>query len=152
MRAPGYAGSLLPLLVLAACGGEAVDDPATSEGASAESQPPMSIRISEPSDGAVVEGDSVRFSLTAEDVEIVPAGTDGPRTGHHHLLFNVDAPAGGQPIPSTDGYVHLGQAQTGYVAGLEPGEYRVIALLGDFAHIPHDPPVADTIHITVGGG
>lgn len=135
------------VMSLGACGGEASDGapPAAGEAATA----PMTIRISEPADGAEIDADSIRFSLTAQNVEIVPAGTEGERTGHHHLLFNVDAPAPGAPVPSTEGYVHLGQAQTAYVAGLEPGDYRVIALLGDFAHIPHDPPVADTIRITV---
>lgn len=134
-------------LTLGACGGEPAEEaPLSME---SEASAPMSIRISEPMDGAEIDTDSVRFSLSADGVDIVPAGTEGERTGHHHLLFNTDAPAAGAPVPSTDGYVHLGQAQTAYVAGLEPGEYRVIALLGDFAHIPHDPPVADTITITV---
>lgn len=136
----------IPALLLMACGGAEESPPEMPEG----SVPPMSIRFTEPADGAEIVGaDSVRLTLAAEGVEIVPAGTEGERTGHHHLLFNVDAPPPGSPIPSTEGYVHLGQAQTGYVAGLAPGEYRVIALLGDGAHFPHDPPIADTITISV---
>lgn len=137
---------LLWVLALCACGAEPAEQPPSDV---TENKAPMSIRIIEPPDGAELDTDSVRVTLAADNVEIVPAGTEGEGTGHHHLLFNVDAPPAGSPIPSTEGYVHLGQAQTGYVAGLEPGEYRVIALLGDFAHFPHDPPVADTITITV---
>lgn len=134
-------------LVAGACGAERTEEapPVRTE----EVAQTMSIRISAPADGAEVGPDSVRFSIAAQGVEIVPAGTEGEGTGHHHLLFNVDAPPPGSPIPSTEGYVHLGQAQTEYAASLAPGEYRVIALLGDGTHFPHDPPIADTITITV---
>ncbi len=109
-----------------------------------------SIRLETPADGARVGPDSVRVTLTAAGVEIVPAGTGGDGTGHHHLLLNVDPPAQGQPVPTRAGYTHLGKAQTEHwLTELEPGEYRLIALLGDASHFPHDPPIADTVTFTV---
>ncbi len=51
----------------------------------------------------------------------------------------------------TPGIVHLGQAQTEYTfSDLPPGEYSLVAVLGDFAHhvIPH---AADTVRFRVAG-
>jgi hypothetical protein len=47
----------------------------------------------------------------------------------------------------------MGQAQTEFtVEGLAPGEHRLIAVVADGVHIPLDPPVVDTVMITVEGG
>jgi len=55
------------------------------------------------------------------------------------------------PIPAVEGvYIHMGMGQTEHtLTGLEPGEYRIIALVGDHVHLPLDPPVADTVHFVV---
>ncbi len=118
-----------------------------------ESAPSMAVRLVEPADGAVIDGSSVRIVFEVEGLEIVPAGTVQPRSGHHHLLVNTDLTPAGQPIPASPGvHIHLGQAQTEYdLTDLEPGDYTVIAVVGDAAHVPLDPPVVDTVTFTVVG-
>lgn len=147
------AASLMLMSTLAAGCGQGSGEEAPDSGAEA-SAPSMAVRLVEPVDGAVIEGSSVRVVLEAEGLEIVPAGTVQPRSGHHHLLVNTGLTPAGQPIPSNPGvHIHLGQAQTAYdLTDLEPGDYTVIAVVGDAVHIPLDPPVVDTVTFTVGGG
>jgi len=109
------------------------------------------VSIVEPIDGATVTAGVVRVVLLATNLEILPAGTNEPGSGHHHLIVDSDLPPMDQPIPSIDGrYIHLGKGQTEFLLeSLEPGEHTVIALVGDYLHIPLDPPVADTVTFSV---
>jgi len=88
-------------------------------------------------------------AFEVEGLTIVPAGEQQPHSGHHHLLVDVDEPAAGAPVPVTAGYHHMGQAQTEIELDLPPGEHRLISVIGDFAHIPLVPNVADTIIVVV---
>ena len=145
------AASLMLMVALATGCGEGSREEETRD---EESTPSMAVRLVEPADGAVIDGSSVSIVLEVEGLEIVPAGTIQPRSGHHHLLVNTDLTPAGQPIPATSGvHIHLGQAQTDYeLTDLEPGDYTVIAVVGDAVHVPLDPPVVDTVTFTVGGG
>ena len=145
------AAPLMLMVALATGCGEGAREEETGD---EESAPLMAVRLVEPADGAVIDGSSVSVVLGVEGLEIVPAGTIQPRSGHHHLLVNTDLTPAGQPIPATPGvHIHLGQAQTDYeLTGLEPGDYTVIAVVGDAVHVPLDPPVVDTVTFTVGGG
>jgi hypothetical protein len=142
-------------LGLAACGGGDVADeqaPATEAAEAAAPEPgPMSVQITSPAEGAELDGASVVVSLDVSGLTIVPAGDQTPQSGHHHLIVNADLPPMDQPIPSVEGqYIHMGAGQTEFeLTDLPPGPYRVIALVGDFAHVPLDPPVADTVHFRV---
>ena len=111
----------------------------------------VSVRITEPAEGAMVEGGSVLVTLEVSGVTLAPAGTMDPGTGHHHLVVDGVLPVGGLPIPTIPGtHVHMGQAQTEYeLTGLDPGEHTVIAVMGDGSHIPLDPWVVDTIRFVV---
>jgi len=54
------------------------------------------------------------------------------------------------PIPADSNHIHFGDASTSTELSLEPGEYTLQLLLGDYLHIPHDPPlVSQRIAITV---
>jgi Domain of unknown function (DUF4399) len=101
-------------------------------------------------DGDVVPpGFIARFTISG--MEIAPAGSKIPNTGHFHLLINLDElPPMDQPLPATDQIVHFGKGQTETALELPDGEYRLQLLLADYAHVPHDPPVmSDVITITV---
>lgn len=141
--------------LIAACGGgESPGETSTTDHAAMEAGGTVvssgTVRIVTPEDGAVLEGGPVRVTLEVEGVEIVPAGTDQPGSGHHHLLVNVGLPDPTAPIPSLPpSYVHMGQAQTEYDLELEPGDYEVIAVVGDWAHVPLQPWVVDTVRFTV---
>ena len=106
--------------------------------------------IISPAHGEVVSSPVlVRFGLRG--MGVAPAGTDRANTGHHHLLIDVDElPALDQPVPSDANHRHFGKGQTEVELTLEPGEHTLQLLLGDFAHIPHNPPVlSEKITITV---
>ena len=110
-----------------------------------------SVRIVQPSDGAMVQGGSVLVRLEVSGFTLAPAGTMEPGTGHHHLMVDAELPAAGLPIPTTPGvHIHMGQAQTEYeLTGLAAGEHTVIAVVGDGSHIPLTPFVVDTLRFVV---
>lgn len=96
--------------------------------------------IISPADGATVNTPlTVRFGL--KGMGVAPAGTQVPNTGHHHLIVDADAPAPGQAIPKDAQHLHFGGGQTETVLELPPGRHTLQLLLGDYAHVPHDPPV-----------
>jgi len=132
------------VLALLACG-EAPEE----GGAPAEAG--ASVRISQPAAGARVVGGSVLVMLEVSGLTIAPAGTMEPGTGHHHLVVDAELPVAGLPIPATPGvHIHMGQGQTEYeLTGLAAGEHTVIAVVGDGAHIPLSPWVADTVRFVV---
>jgi len=139
------------LFALGAC----ADAPETAGGEEGESsEMPVitrgGVQITQPADGATVSG-SVTIMLEVAGLTIVPAGTMEAGTGHHHLVVDAALPTVGMPIPATDGeYIHMGQAQTEYeLTGLAAGEHTVIAVVGDGAHIPLMPTVADTVRFVV---
>ena len=106
--------------------------------------------IVRPVDGTSVSGPNVPVELAVQHVTLVPAGTNQPNTGHLHLFINRDLTPEGQVIPVGDGIVHLGQAQREYLMeGRAPGEYVVIAVLGDWAHVRIPGAITDTARIVV---
>jgi hypothetical protein len=81
----------------------------------------------------------VRFGL--ENFGVAPAGIQIENTGHHHLIIDADLPSLNLPIPADDNYVHFGKGQTEVELELSKGTHTLQLLLGDFRHIPHDPPI-----------
>ena len=103
-----------------------------------------------PANGAHLQSPvTVQFGLNG--MGVAPAGVNVPNTGHHHLLVNADpAPALDQPLPSNDQVRHFGKGQTETTLQLEPGQYTLQLVLGDYTHTPHNPPVmSGTIRIVV---
>ena len=94
---------------------------------------------------------TIRFGL--EGMGVAPAGVDQDKTGHHHLLIDVDEdnmPVMNMPLPSTDHVVHFGGGQTEVDIELDSGEHTLQLLLGDYRHVPHDPAIiSEKITITV---
>ena len=82
---------------------------------------------------------------------VAPAGVEHDNTGHHHLLIDVDElPDMSAAIPADDNHRHFGGGQTQVTLELPPGEHTLQILLGDWQHLPHDPPiVSEPITITV---
>ncbi|MGB0865330.1 MAG: DUF4399 domain-containing protein [Granulosicoccaceae bacterium] len=96
----------------------------------------------EPAASAVVaQSFTVKFGL--KGMGVAPAGIEKENTGHHHILINtpLDSVDLSQPLPATDGVRHFGGGQTETELTLEPGEYTLQLLLGNYAHMPHDKPV-----------
>lgn len=102
-----------------------------------------------PGDGATVSSPvSVRFGL--KGMGVAPAGVQADNTGHHHLLVDTALPALAFPIINDENHLHFGGGQTEVTLELPPGEHTLQLLLGDFAHIPHEPAVmSEQITVTV---
>jgi hypothetical protein len=102
------------------------------------------------------DGDTVTSPVTVHfgisGMTIAPAGTETPGTGHHHLL--IDAKLTGdelkQPIAMDEHHLHFGKGQTEATVTLSPGKHTLQLVLGDWSHVPHEPPVMSApITITV---
>jgi hypothetical protein len=105
--------------------------------------------IIEPKDGSTVSS-PVTVKFGAENIDIVPAGTDKPNSGHHHLLIDTTVTDFNSAIPKDDHHVHYGKGQTEATITLTPGKHTLQLLLGDKNHIPTDPPIAsEVVSVTV---
>jgi hypothetical protein len=82
---------------------------------------------------------TVRFGL--EKMGVAPAGVDKVNSGHHHLLIDAELPPLDKPIPNDENHLHFGAGQTEATVTLPRGRHTLQLLLGDAAHVPHDPPV-----------
>jgi hypothetical protein len=113
------------------------------------SPPGAKVFIIEPKDGATVTSPvTIKFGI--EGMEIAPAGTDKPKTGHHHLLIDTTVTDFSETIPKDENHIHYGKGQTEASIELKPGKHTLQLLLGDANHIPHDPPVkSEVVTITV---
>lgn len=107
------------------------------------------VYIIEPTDGAVVSN-PVKVVFGLKGMGVAPAGVERDKTGHHHLIIDAELPDLKAPIPADENYRHFGGGQTETTLELSPGQHTLQLLLGDFVHIPHDPPVmSKKITITV---
>lgn len=142
---PRFAAPLLSLgLVLAASW-------ALAQGAVPREAAPEGARLYfiSPADGDTVKSPvRVRFGL--EGMGVAPAGVQKEHTGHHHLIIDAPTPPAGLPVPADDQHFHFGGGQTETEVELTPGKHTLQLVLGDFKHVPHDPPVvSEIITITV---
>ena len=84
---------------------------------------------------------------------VAPAGVDDKdNTGHHHLVIDgtITGEALNAPIPSDEQHRHFGKGQTETQVELPPGTHTLQLVLGDWSHIPHNPPVmSKRITVTV---
>ena len=141
-------------LLLAACGADSRDAPAveTPEPTVLErTASPEGARVFfiTPADGATVSSPfTVEFGI--EGMSVAPAGNNQPHSGHHHLLIDTGLPDLSLPIPADDRHIHFGDGSTSTTVTLAPGEHTLTMLLGDYRHVPHDPPlVSEAITVTV---
>ena len=89
----------------------------------------------------------VRFGLT-EQMGIAPALADWPDTGHFHLIIDSKTPNPNRPISNR--HLHLHKGQTEAIVELKQGRHTLQIVMGDYSHIPHDPPVmSEQITVTV---
>lgn len=102
-----------------------------------------------PKPGEVVTS-PVKVVFGLSGMGVAPAGMEKDKTGHHHLLIDTDVPDLSKPIPADDTHKHFGGGQTETIIELAPGQHTLQLLLGDFSHVPHNPPiVSEQITITV---
>ena len=105
--------------------------------------------IVQPAHGEVVSS-PVKVIFGLSGMGVAPAGVQLAKTGHHHLLIDAELPNLTLPIPSNDNYRHFGGGQTEVTIELAPGQHTLQLLMGNYIHIPHNPPVVSKkITITV---
>ena len=95
-----------------------------------------------PSDGSSVSNPvAIRFGL--KGMGVAPAGVEKEKTGHHHLLIDVEPSSIDMEnsLPADDNHRHFGGGQTEVTLDLPAGTHKLILLLGDRNHVPHDPPI-----------
>lgn len=113
--------------------------------------PNASVYIISPKDGDTVTSPfKVQFGLTG--MGVAPAGVEKPNTGHHHLLIDTTLSADElkAAIPADAKHVHFGGGQTETMVTLPPGQHTLQLELGDWSHIPFNPPIhSAVITITV---
>lgn len=140
---------ILFTLLLAAAG--AVADPAAPQAAPVHSKAPAGAAayFIAPHDGDVITG-PVTVVMGLRGMGVAPAGVQKADTGHFHLIVDADLPPADQPIPKDDRHLHFGGGQTQATLSLKPGKHTLQILMGDYAHLSFDPPVAsEKITITV---
>lgn len=106
------------------------------------------VYIAAPATGAVVPSTfTVVFGLSG--MGVAPAGVERDNTGHHHLLVDGEAMPD-MNMPIGDALTHFGGGQTQTTLTLSPGTHTLQLILGDYLHIPHQPPVvSEVVTITV---
>lgn len=104
-----------------------------------------------PKDGAVAKSPvAIQFGLRG--MGVAPAGVAKEKTGHHHVLIDLDVKDVDmtKPLPATDQIRHFGGGQTEASVELKPGRHTLLLVLGDENHVPFDPPIVSRkITVTV---
>jgi len=111
--------------------------------------PNAAVYFISPKDGDTVTSPfKVQFGLSG--MGVAPAGVEKPNTGHHHLI--IDATLSPEelkePIASDAKHLHFGGGQTETMVTLPPGQHTLQLVLGDWTHIPFNPPIMSPV-ITV---
>jgi hypothetical protein len=137
--------SLGAVALLASGGAAAADEPAARTPSPAGAR----VYIISPADGATVSSPVlIQFGLSG--MGVAPASVKFPNTGHHHLLIDAPLPPFDRPMPADQKHVHFGAGQTETKLELPPGKHTLQLLMGDYQHVPHEPPVySEPITITV---
>lgn len=108
------------------------------------------IMITSPKDGAIISS-PVKVCLAIKGYEVEPAkkGVNEGK-GHHHLLVDVDLPENlKEPIGKDEHHIHMGDGSTCKKVKLSAGEHTIKALFAKGNHVPYDPAITTTIHVTV---
>jgi Domain of unknown function (DUF4399) len=106
--------------------------------------------IISPHDGATVSrGFWCRFGL--RNMGVTHAGSNFPKSGHHHLLIDVsESVKANERISQDKQHIHYGGGQTEGFIQLPPGRHTLQLVFGDGEHLTFDPPlVSKRITITI---
>ena len=134
-------------LLLMACGGEPAPEPPAAEQPATPVPPARRVEITAPLEGDTVVGPAVTIRFEAHGFTVVPAGDTTSNSGHHHIFLDRDPSPPGSPIPAEPNFiVHVGTgADSVVIAQVAPGQHRLIAVVGDGAHVPVEPALVDTV-------
>ncbi len=139
-------------LAIAALAMLALSPVASAPAAAGETVSPPGARvwIIWPKDGEVIHGGKLWVRMGAKGIGIAPAGVIKKNTGHQHLIIDRPLPPFDEDIPADKNHLHFGGGQTEARIELPPGKHTLQVLMGDYDHIPHDPPLySERITVTV---
>jgi Domain of unknown function (DUF4399) len=87
----------------------------------------------------------IQFGLSG--MGVAPASVEKANTGHHHLLIDtaLTPEQAKEPIPADDHHVHFGGGHTETTVTLPPGRHTLQVVLGDWSHVPFNPPIASPV-------
>jgi hypothetical protein len=91
------------------------------------------VRFVEPLDGAAVPA-SFSAVMSAGELEVQPAGTMTPGTGHMHILVDAQLLGAGEVIPGDEQHRHYGDGSLTAALELPPGEHVLRLQFADGAH------------------
>ena len=108
------------------------------------------VTIVKPQNGSNVSG-PVEVCMEVSGVQVEPAKKGvNDKKGHHHLLIDVAVPSNlGNAIGKDSNHVHMGDGSTCKTLKLSSGKHTIHALFAKGNHVPYNPPISDTIEITV---
>ncbi len=142
--------TLVCCLAVTGCSQEASEPASEAPAAAAVAPAPTLPRQASPQ-GAMVyiispeDGEEIQSPVTVvfgiKGAGIAPAGIDLPNTGHHHLIVDSELASMATPIPADAQHIHFGGGQTEATVELSAGQHVLQLALGDYLHIPHDPPL-----------
>lgn len=109
-----------------------------------------SVDFLSPKDGEKVKS-PVKIKMLVKKMKVRPAGEDpeDKKSGHHHILLDMEPIPAGQPIPTDEKHLHFGKGQTETEIALPPGEHTLTLQFADGAHRSYGPKLSKTIKITV---
>jgi len=107
------------------------------------------VTISQPEDGSTVSS-PLKVCMKPWGVVFEPAknGVNEGR-GHNHILVDVELPDLSKPIPKDSNHIHMGDGSSCKTIKLSSGNHTIRTLFGMGNHIPYNPPLTDTIRVTV---
>ncbi|WER44985.1 DUF4399 domain-containing protein [Cupriavidus sp. WKF15] len=116
--------------------------PAAAMAGETPAPPDAYLYIGFPNNGQVLPaGKPFRVWFGLRNMGVAPKDVKFPKTGHHHLLIDVDLPPMDKEIPNDRNHLHFGAGETETMVELPPGKHTLQLLMGDDKHIPTNPPV-----------
>ena len=126
-----YRTSLLPFAAVLLVGCTPQDAPAPQVSVD---EPTARVFFASPADGDSVAS-PVSIAMSAEGMEVKPAGTMEEGSGHFHIIIDQPFVEAGMVVPTDSAHVHFGDASTSASLDLAPGEHVLRLQFADGAHI-----------------
>jgi len=105
--------------------------------------------IISPQNNAIVDN-PVLVKFGVKGILIAPAGVNKHKTGHYHLLVDVNKPLDlDEHIPRNNHYLHFDQGELQTILNLSPGKHSLQLVVGDEEHEPFEELLSKKIIIQV---
>ena len=136
--------TLLVLVLFVGCAGQ------TGGGSTSSSSAGKALAIVKPATLSNVSSPlQVCMATNGYTVEPAKKGVN-PGKGHHHLIIDTDIPADlSKPVAKDDTHIHMGDGSTCKTINLAKGQHTITALFAQGNHVPFNPPVTDSVTVSV---